>query len=478
MRERRQVSDTSLDIGHMWSLCTESLRSSVPEGTWLTTFRDIRPIRIDDDQLVVAVANTIIRDRLLTRHHDELRSAMVDHGLGDLELVVEIHPELEALPSDDIGVDIDLHEGNGRVGGAAAATARVPEPAPAGTESVDDEIDPRYTFENFVTGASNRFAHAAAQAVAEKPGGSYNPLFIHGGAGLGKTHLLQAIVQYLNWNYPKHRALYVSSEVFLNDFIQAIRNNEQVEFKKRYREIDVLLLDDIQFMENKEGLQEEFFHTFNSLHGAGRQIVLSSDRPPKNIATLEDRLRSRFEWGLICDIQPPDVETRVAILRKKVENHDEEVPGEVLEFIATNIQDNIRELEGALTRVCAYASLTEQALTMDLARKVLSDIVSDTAPRPITSADILEATADRYGFEIEQLTGRRRHRDLVQARQVAMYVCRQLTELSFPSIARDFGGRDHTTIIHAVEKVEHQMKERQDVYDQVTALITELKARS
>jgi chromosomal replication initiator protein len=314
--------------------------------------------------------------------------------------------------------------------------------------------------------------------VAEKPGGSYNPLFIHGGAGLGKTHLLQAIVQYLHSNYPKHRALYVSSEVFLNDFIQAIRNNDQVDFKKRYREIDVLLLDDIQFMENKEGLQEEFFHTFNSLHGAGRQIVLSSDRPPKSIATLEDRLRSRFEWGLICDIQPPDVETRVAILRKKVEYHAEEVPGEILEFIATNIQDNIRELEGALTRVCAYASLTHQALTMELARKVLADIVSDTTPRPITAHDILEATAERYGFEIDQLTGRRRHRDLVQARQVAMYVCRQLTALSFPSIAREFGGRDHTTIIHAVERVEQLMKERQEVYDQVTALLTELKART
>jgi chromosomal replication initiator protein len=406
---------------------------------------------------------------------------LADQGLADHQLIIEVDPDVDDITRHDVlGVDED---GNGLADRAPTDPAAMAPPMVA-TErdradgELHDGIDPRYTFDKFVTGASNRFAHAAAQAVAEKPGGSYNPLFIHGGAGLGKTHLLQAIVQYLHSNYPKHRALYVSSEVFLNDFIQAIRNNDQVDFKKRYREIDVLLLDDIQFMENKEGLQEEFFHTFNSLHGAGRQIVLSSDRPPKSIATLEDRLRSRFEWGLICDILPPDVETRVAILRKKVEYHAEDVPGEILEFIATNIQDNIRELEGALTRVCAYASLTHQALTIELARKVLADIVSDTTPRPITAPDILQATAERYGFEIDQLTGRRRHRDLVQARQVAMYVCRQLTPLSFPSIAREFGGRDHTTIIHAVDRVEELMKERQDVYDQVTALLTELKART
>jgi chromosomal replication initiator protein len=463
------LSDTDPDAIRLWELCASNLRQRITEGVWLTTFRDIRPVIVTSDQLVVAVGSSLTRERILTRYRHDLDVALAEQGLEDHELIIEVRPELEAFPAPE---DI--------TGGLADAMFGNDTP-PMGMPlervfSNGDGIDPRYTFDNFVTGSSNRFAHAAAQAVAEKPGGSYNPLFIHGGAGLGKTHLLQAIVNYLGWNYPNHRALYVSTEAFLNDFIQSIRNNSQAEFKKRYREMDVLLLDDIQFMESKEGLQEEFFHTFNSLHGAGRQIVLSSDRPPKNIATLEDRLRSRFEWGLTCDIQPPDLETRVAILRRKVDNDHQPVPAEILEFIASHISDNIRELEGALIRVCAYASLTGAPLTMDLARRVLSDIVSDTTPRPLTAADILVATADRFGYDVEQLKGRRRHRDLVQARQVAMYVCRQLTDLSYPSIAREFGGRDHTTIIHAVDKVELLLRERQDVYDQVTALITELKA--
>jgi chromosomal replication initiator protein len=475
------VNDGNRDASEAWNLCMSSLRPTLSDGTWFTTFRNIHPLELDEASLVVAVGSSLVRERLLNRHLGELRAALADQGLADHQLIIEVDPDLDEIArgEPDAADDLASLTSDWTPTDSIPMVATIVDAERDGPDGdLHDGIDPRYTFDKFVTGASNRFAHAAAQAVAEKPGGSYNPLFIHGGAGLGKTHLLQAIVQYLHSNYPKHRALYVSSEVFLNDFIQAIRNNEQVDFKKRYREIDVLLLDDIQFMENKEGLQEEFFHTFNSLHGAGRQIVLSSDRPPKSIATLEDRLRSRFEWGLICDIQPPDVETRVAILRKKVEYHAAEVPGEILEFIATNIQDNIRELEGALTRVCAYASLTKQALDMDLARRVLADIVTDTTPRPITAPDILQATAERYGFEIDQLTGRRRHRDLVQARQVAMYVCRQLTPLSFPSIAREFGGRDHTTIIHAVERVEQLMKERQEVYDQVTALLTELKART
>jgi len=468
------VSELDSDAVRLWELCAENLKGRVTEGVWLTTFRDIRPIDVTAETLVLAVGSSITRERILTRFRGDIHGALAEEGLDDHEIVIEVRPELEASPIvDDIAAG-ELGEVILGSGGALTPLVRIGR----GPGGGGDGIDPRYTFENFVTGTSNRFAHAAAQAVAEKPGGSYNPLFIHGGAGLGKTHLLQAIVNYLGSNYPKHRAIYVSTEAFLNDFIQSIRNNSQVEFKKRYRDMDVLLLDDIQFMENKEGLQEEFFHTFNSLHGAGRQIVLSSDRPPKSIATLEDRLRSRFEWGLTCDIQPPDLETRLAILRRKVDNENQPVPDDILEFIASHISDNIRELEGALIRVCAFASLTGEPLTLDLARKVLSDIVSDTTPRPLTAVDILEATADRYGYPVEDLKGRRRHRDLVQARQVAMFVCRQLTDLSYPSIAREFGGRDHTTIIHAVDKVELLMRERHEVYDQVTALLTELKARN
>jgi chromosomal replication initiator protein len=342
--------------------------------------------------------------------------------------------------------------------------------------SYTDTINSRYTFDSFVTGTSNRFAHAAALAVAETPGRSYNPLFIHGSAGLGKTHLLQGIVHYIHNTYPNYKARYVSTETFLNEFVEAIKTSTTSTFKRRYRDIDVLLIDDIQFMEGKEGLQEEFFHTFNSLHGAGRQVVLSSDRPPRNIATLEDRLRSRFEWGLITDIQPPDIETRLAILRKKTESQQTNVPDDVLEFIASLITNNIRELEGALIRVSAYASLTQEPLTSDLAKRVLGDIGSGRDSRPITPGAIMDATSEMFGYELEELKGKRRHRSLVQARQISMYVVRELTDLSYPAIAREFGGRDHTTVMHAVEKVGKQMAERRQVYDQVSALISDIKS--
>jgi chromosomal replication initiator protein len=337
-------------------------------------------------------------------------------------------------------------------------------------------LNPRYTFENFVTGASNRFAQAAALAVAETPARSYNPLFIYGVAGLGKTHLLHAIAHYVKQNYPAYKVRYVSTEAFLNDYVEGIRTNSMPEFKRKYREIDVLLVDDIQFMEGKEGLQEEFFHTFNQLHAANRQIVLSSDRPPRAIATLEDRLRSRFEWGLITDIQPPDVETRLAILRKKAEREPTHIPDDVLEFIAVNITNNIRELEGALIRVSAFASLNRQSMTAELAATVLGDILSDSEPRPITAQVILEATSKMFGFTQDELRGKSRRRPLVTARQVGMYVCRQMTDLSYPAIAREYGGRDHTTVIHAVEKIGALMSERRQIYDQVTELTQTIRS--
>jgi chromosomal replication initiator protein len=337
-------------------------------------------------------------------------------------------------------------------------------------------VNQRYTFDAFVTGASNRFAHAAALSVAETPGRSYNPLFIYGDAGLGKTHLLQAIAHYVHVNYPGHKVRYVSTETFMNEFVDAIRTNATMDFKRRYREIDVLLVDDIQFMEGKEGLQEEFFHTFNYLYQLSHQIVLSSDRPPDAISTLEDRLRSRFKMGLITDIQPPELETRLAILRKKAEQMTGTIPDEVMGFIASNITNNIRELEGALIRVAAFASLNGESLTMALAEQVLADTLRDNRPRIITPQVILEATCTRYGFTIEDLCGKSRRRPLVAARQVAMYVMREMTDLSYPNIAKEFGGRDHTTVIHAVEKIATLMKERRQIYDQVTELIGVIKS--
>ena len=335
----------------------------------------------------------------------------------------------------------------------------------------------KYTFDDFVIGSSNRFAHAAALAVAETPGRSYNPLFIYGDAGLGKTHLLQAVGNYVGDHYKNHEIRYVSSETFMNRFVEAIRNKTLPEFKQHFREIDVLLVDDIQFMEGKEGLQEEFFHTFNTIQQAGGQIVLSSDRPPDSIPTLEDRLRSRFKMGLVTDIQAPDLETRLAILRKKTEESPNgiTVPDEVLQFIAENITENIRELEGALTRVSAYSNLNHELCTKALAIKVLSDLISSKAPRPITPDLIFEKTSEMYGFSKDELIGASRRRPLVTARQVAMYTFRELTDLSYPGIAREFGGRDHTTVIHAVEKIRNLMAERREIYDQVTSLISALR---
>jgi chromosomal replication initiator protein len=337
-------------------------------------------------------------------------------------------------------------------------------------------LNPRYTFETFVKGASNQFALAAALRVAETPARSYNPLFVYGSAGLGKTHLLHAIGHYVEQNYRHHVVRYVSTETFMNEYVDAIRSNSMAGLRRRYREVDVLLIDDVQFLEGKEGLQEEFFHTFNALHGANKQIVLSSDRMPDAIPTLEERLRGRFKWGLITDIQPPDLETRLAILRNKSERDRVEVPAETLEFIASNITSNIRELEGALIRVTAFASLNGVPITTDLAKAQLSDLLTEAVTRPRTDMELLTEIADILGFDVDALRGKSRQRPLVTARQIAMYVFRESTDLSYPSIARLFGGRDHTTVIHAVEKIQRQMGERKQIYEQVTALFQRLKS--
>ncbi|MEW2082133.1 chromosomal replication initiator protein DnaA [Streptomyces sp. NPDC005283] len=364
----------------------------------------------------------------------------------------------------------------GAPGGAPGPLGAQPSPAPRPGEP-HARLNPKYLFDTFVIGASNRFAHAAAVAVAEAPAKAYNPLFIYGESGLGKTHLLHAIGHYARSLYPGTRVRYVSSEEFTNEFINSIRDGKGDTFRKRYRDVDILLVDDIQFLASKESTQEEFFHTFNTLHNANKQIVLSSDRPPKQLVTLEDRLRNRFEWGLTTDVQPPELETRIAILRKKAVQEQLNAPPEVLEFIASRISRNIRELEGALIRVTAFASLNRQPVDLGLTEIVLKDLIpggEDSAPE-ITASAIMAATADYFGLTVEDLCGSSRSRVLVTARQIAMYLCRELTDLSLPKIGAQFGGRDHTTVMHADRKIRALMAERRSIYNQVTELTNRIK---
>ncbi|MFG2207135.1 chromosomal replication initiator protein DnaA [Streptomyces sp. NPDC048638] len=381
--------------------------------------------------------------------------------------------------------DLSEHQPTGRPGGGPALPAPsgapsplAAQPAPAtGPGEPTARLNPKYLFDTFVIGASNRFAHAAAVAVAEAPAKAYNPLFIYGESGLGKTHLLHAIGHYARSLYPGTRVRYVSSEEFTNEFINSIRDGKADAFRKRYRDMDILLVDDIQFLASKESTQEEFFHTFNTLHNANKQIVLSSDRPPKQLVTLEDRLRNRFEWGLITDVQPPELETRIAILRKKAVQEQLNAPPEVLEFIASRISRNIRELEGALIRVTAFASLNRQPVDLGLTEIVLKDLIpggEDAAPE-ITATAIMASTADYFGLTVDDLCGSSRSRVLVTARQIAMYLCRELTDLSLPKIGAQFGGRDHTTVMHADRKIRALMAERRSIYNQVTELTNRIK---
>jgi chromosomal replication initiator protein len=350
--------------------------------------------------------------------------------------------------------------------------------APAQPQTSKTRLNEKYTFDTFVIGASNRFAHAAAVAVAEAPARAYNPLFIWGESGLGKTHLLHAVGHYAQRLFPGMRVRYVSTEEFTNDFINSLRDDRKVAFQRRYRDIDILLVDDIQFLEGKEGTQEEFFHTFNTLHNANKQIVVSSDRPPKRLETLEDRLRTRFEWGLITDIQPPELETRIAILRKKAAQDRLPAPAEVLEFIAARIEHNIRELEGALIRVTAFASLNQQPVDVGLAEIVLRDLIPDSQVPEISVSTIMAVTAEYFSVSLDDLCGPGKTKALAQARQISMYLCRELTDLSLPRIGQTFGGRDHTTVMHAEKKIRKEMAERRRVYDQVQELTSRIKQRA
>ena len=379
-------------------------------------------------------------------------------------------PIMRPLPDSGIG---------GQPAGPPHRTAGLPGMhGPALPRPAQARLNPKYTFETFVIGSSNRFAHAAAVAAAEAPARAYNPLFIYGDSGLGKTHLLHAIGHYTQSLYQGVRVRYVSSEEFTNDFINMIRDGKQDGFRRRYRDVDVLLVDDIQFLENKEGTQEEFFHTFNTLHNAEKQIVISSDRAPKRLVTLEDRLRSRFEWGLITDVQPPELETRIAILRKKAVQEGLNAPPEALEYIASRISTNIRELEGALIRVTAFASLNRQSVDLQLAEIVLKDLIPEAQGPEITAAAIMGQTASYFGMSIDDLCGTSRSRVLVTARQIAMYLCRELTDLSLPKIGQQFGGRDHTTVMHAERKIRSLMAERRSIYNQVTELTNRIKQQA
>jgi chromosomal replication initiator protein len=468
-----------LTADDIWNQGSATLRDQLAPATWAAWFHGVRPLSFDGDALLLSVPSSLAAERIRSSYSGMLTDAIRDStGVTvRVELLVETAPKVrESLTMVPPPVTVTIEE---------------PELDPLGgmpLDHADDKgaatwasgtLNARYTFDQFVIGASNRFAHAAALSVAESPGRSYNPLFIYGPAGLGKTHLLHAIGHHVRTVFRNKRVRYVSTESFMNEFVDAIRAKEMPSFKRRYRDLDVLLIDDIQFLERTQELQEEFFHTFNQLHSEGGQIVISSDRAPKSIASLEDRLRTRFEWGLITDVQPPEFETRLAILRKKAESeHLGGIPPEVLAFIATNISDNIRELEGALIRVAAYSSLNRAELSEEIAQKVLADLLPPTTPRVITPELILDETAKMFGWTVDDICGKSRRRPLVTARQTGMYVMRELTDLSYPRIAEAFGGRDHTTVMYAVDKIKQQMTERHVIFDQVNELISRIRLGS
>ena len=471
-----ETIDSTQEHETIWKATAQVLRSQVSEAVWFSTFNDAIAVADDKMSLRLRVPNSFVRDRILTRYMSLVRDALDEIGAADRQLRVDIQTAtavdvLEQLTTEkptSLSEPIVVERKSQSTNQKLSLKNRSGKGAAIG-------LNPRYTFETFVKGASNQFSLAAAMRVAETPGRSYNPLFIYGSAGLGKTHLLHAIGYYVHEHYPDLEVRYVSTETFLNEYVDGIRNNTIAAFKRKYREVDVLLIDDIQFMEGKEGLQQEFFHTFNSLHGANKQIIISSDRVPDAIPTLEDRLRGRFRWGLITDVQPPDMETRLAILRNKAERDGIDIASDVLEFIASNVTSNIRELEGALIRVTAYASLNRTIVDVDLAKNLLTELLTKNAVKPRTNEQLLQEIADFVGFSVEEIKGKSRQRPLVTARQTAMYVVRELTDLSYPAIARLFGGRDHTTVIHAVEKTSRVIKEKKQVYEQVTELIKKFK---
>jgi chromosomal replication initiator protein len=453
----------------LWSEVAGRLRGALNDTTYGTWFGETHGLELDGDRFILAVPNDFTRD-WIEGHFLGLIGAAIRDVTGQ-ERPVELRVAEGAAPDEPALLELDL-DSEADVA-APAAIARI---QPQQNRPESGGFNTKYTFDSFVIGSSNRFAHAAALAVAEAPAQAYNPLFIYGGTGLGKTHLLQAVAQYVSEHSSELSVRYVTSETFMNDFINSLRDKRIEGFKQRYRAYDVLMIDDVQFFEHKERIQEEFFHTFNSLYEAGSQIVMSSDRPPRDIATLEARLRSRFEWGLITDIQPPDLETRIAILRKKVKTDGIHVPEtEVLTFIASRVSTNIRELEGALTRVVAFSSLTGRAMSVELAQDVLKDVFPQGEAAEVSIKRIQDLVAERFSMSLEELCGDKRSQNIVYPRQVAMYLSRELTDSSLPKIGKEFGGRDHTTVIHATSKIARLIKEDRSVYNLVQELTARIK---
>ncbi|CAN7142786.1 MULTISPECIES: chromosomal replication initiator protein DnaA [Arthrobacter] len=418
--------------------------------------------------LLVAVPNELTREVLQTQVKEALDDALHNVFSDDIRCAIDVDTDLVPLHTEpEPAVELSL--------ATDPTVEQKPQPMLPSTSHEFGRLNPKYVFDTFVIGSSNRFAHAAAVAVAEAPAKAYNPLFIYGDSGLGKTHLLHAIGHYARRLYSGIRVRYVNSEEFTNDFINSIRDDEGTSFKTTYRNVDVLLIDDIQFLAGKDRTLEEFFHTFNALHNNNKQVVITSDQPPKLLAGFEDRMKSRFEWGLLTDIQPPELETRIAILRKKALSEGLSAPDDALEYIASKISSNIRELEGALIRVTAFASLNRQPVDVALAEMVLKDLITDDGAQEITSAQILTQTADYFKLSMEELCSKSRTRTLVTARQIAMYLCRELTDMSLPKIGQELGGRDHTTVIHADRKIRELMAERRVIYNQVTELTNRIK---
>ena len=465
-----EAKEIEADLLELWKGIVDSVAKESPQNrAFLTLTKPLGLLKSDGgSNLLLAAPNVFAKDVLESRLKVLLNDALSAKMGERINIAVTVDESLDTDLSTVEEVDVEVDS-------PRAGTGRQEVQSKSSDQT---QLNPRYIFETFVIGASNRFAHAAAVAVAEAPAKAYNPLFIYGESGLGKTHLLQAIGAYAKELYGGVRVRYVSSEEFTNDFINSIRDDKSSNFQRRYRDLDVLLVDDIQFLENKERTQEEFFHTFNTLYNANKQIVISSDRPPKQLTTLEDRLRSRFEWGLITDIQPPELETRIAILRKKAAQDKLNAPDDVLEYIASKISTNIRELEGALIRVTAFASLNRQIVDMNLAEIVLKDLIPDDSTPEITASLIMAQTAAYFSLTLDDLCGTSRSRVLVNARQIAMYLCREMTELSLPKIGQTFGGRDHTTVMHADRKVRHLMAERRSIFNQVSELTNRIKLQA
>ena len=480
MDRLRIFVEENVDLHEVWTRAIGGLGDDALTAQQRAFVSLTRPLALVEDTALVAAPNEFTKDVLETRLRPLVVSAL-SNALGrEVRLAISVDPSI--APNLDEDATDELADAT-----YAETVAPIPQflnqnrPGTGSPVSKHDEssrLNPKYTFDTFVAGSSNKLAHAATVATAEMPARAYNPLFIYGESGLGKTHLLHAIGHYTRDLYQGAKIRYVSSEEFTNDFINSIRDDKASAFQRRYRDVDVLLIDDIQFLSGKVQTQEEFFHTFNTLHNADKQIVVTSDLPPKQLQDFEDRMRSRFEWGLITDIKPPELETRIAILRKKVGQEKLQVPGEVLEYIASKVTTNIRELEGALIRISAYANLNRTPVEMNLAEAVLKDLLPEQSGPEITAALIMNEASSYFGISIDDLIGSSRSRNLVTARQIAMYLCRELTDLSLPMIGQSFGGRDHTTVMHAERKVRQLMAERRGLYNQVADLTTRIKVQT